>query len=88
MVAPGAKGAELPSYQNALPEGTTVLQGGPTLPQVSGEETLPVSAKGSEVFRLTHVSGDEGDQKQAMNITQLTFMKPQTQTSEVVEVGL
>ncbi|KAM7542900.1 hypothetical protein Aperf_G00000004460 [Anoplocephala perfoliata] len=87
VVAPGAKEVvgELPALENALPEGTIVLQGTPALPQVPGEGTFPTSPKGSEVVRLTHVSGDEGDPKQAKNITQLTFVKPHTQTSEVVE---
>lgn len=87
MVAPGSAPVPgLPEGENVIQEGASVFQGTPALPQVPGEGVLQATPAGSECVRLTHVSGDDGGSKTPMNITQVTFMKPQTQTSEVVEV--
>ncbi|KAM3177622.1 hypothetical protein ACTXT7_004204 [Hymenolepis weldensis] len=87
VVAPGsAPVSGLPEGENVIQEGASVFQKTPALPQVPGEGVLQATPAGSECVRLTHVSGDDGGSKTPMNITQVTFMKPQTQTSEVVEV--
>nr|CDS29278.1 guanine nucleotide exchange factor [Hymenolepis microstoma] len=87
VVAPGSTTVSVPPEgESAIHEGTSVFQGTPALPPVPAEGALQATPTGSECVRLTHVSGDDGDSKKPMNITQVTFMKPQTQTSEVVEV--
>ncbi|VDL17301.1 unnamed protein product [Hymenolepis diminuta] len=87
VVAPGSAPVPgLPEGEHVIQEGASVFQGTPALPQVPGEGVLQATPVGSECVRLTHVSGDDGGSKTPMNITQVTFMKPQTQTSEVVEV--
>ncbi|CDI97021.1 guanine nucleotide exchange factor [Echinococcus multilocularis] len=87
VVAPGniTTTTGVPEGSIVLPEGSTVLAETPDLPIVAGEKVQQPAA-GSGIVRLTHVSGNEGNPTQPRNITQVTFMKPQTQTSEVVEV--
>ncbi|EUB59713.1 Rho guanine nucleotide exchange factor [Echinococcus granulosus] len=87
VVAPGniTTTTGVPEGSIVLPEGATVLAETPALPIVAGEGVQQPTA-GSGIVRLTHVSGNEGNPTQPRNITQVTFMKPQTQTSEVVEV--
>ncbi|VDM34726.1 unnamed protein product, partial [Hydatigera taeniaeformis] len=86
VVAPGGTvpGAAVPEGSIILPEGTKVFAETPALPSLAEEDALQTNG-GSGVVRLTHVSGGEGNSTQPRNITQVTFMKPQTQTSEVVE---
>ncbi|VDN95891.1 unnamed protein product [Rodentolepis nana] len=87
VVAPGSTAVVGPTEgEGAIQEGTSAFQGTPALPPVPGEGAVQTTPTGSECVRLTHVSGDDSDSKKPMNITQVTFMKPQTQTSEVVEV--
>ncbi|KAL5969455.1 Rho guanine nucleotide exchange factor 16 [Taenia solium] len=87
VVAPGSTitASGVPEGDVVLPEGARVFAETPALPSVAEEGALQTTG-GPGIVRLTHVSGDEGNPTQPRNITQVTFMKPQTQTSEVVEV--
>ncbi|VDK37852.1 unnamed protein product [Taenia asiatica] len=87
VVAPGGTitASGVPEGDVVLPEGAKLFAETPALPSVAEEGALQTTG-GPGIVRLTHVSGDEGNPTQPRNITQVTFMKPQTQTSEVVEV--
>ncbi|VDD79759.1 unnamed protein product [Mesocestoides corti] len=80
VVAPGELGGE-----NALVPIGDPPSGMQPIEATSSDLGLP-SAGSQEVVRLTHISGGKDSSTQGQNITQLTFMKPQTSTSEVVEV--